>query len=54
MTLLRIRAVQLMLAALMIATPKPYRRELEGCFNRLDDEARGLERTPGNHKETTL
>ncbi len=42
MTLLRLRAIQLMLVALMAATPKPYRRELETCFNRLDDEARSL------------
>ena len=41
-TLLRLRAIQLMLVALMAATPKPYRRELELAFNRLDDEAKAL------------
>ncbi|MBI4804441.1 MAG: hypothetical protein HY795_04310 [Desulfovibrio sp.] len=51
MTLLRLRTIQLMLVALMIATPKPYRRELETCFNRLDDEAKTMERDPGKTKE---
>jgi len=46
-TMLRLRAVQLALVALMVMTPKPYRRELESCFNRLDDEARAMERAPG-------
>ena len=44
MTLLRLRAIQLMLVALIVATPKPYRRELETCFNRLDDEAKAMAR----------
>lgn len=46
MTLLRLRAIQLMLVVLIVATPKPYRRELETCFNRLDDEAKVMERSP--------
>ena len=46
MTLLRLRAIQLMLVVLIVATPKPYRRELETCFNRLDDEAKAMERLP--------
>ncbi|MFZ5427106.1 MAG: hypothetical protein ACOZEN_09030 [Thermodesulfobacteriota bacterium] len=46
-TMLRLRAVQLALVALMVMTPKPYRRELESCFNRLDDEAKAMERVPG-------
>ena len=45
MTLLRLRAVQLMLAALMAVTPKPYRRELVSCFERLDAEAQGMRRS---------
>lgn len=51
MTMLRLRAVQLMLVALIMATPAPYRRELETCFNRLDDEAKGLERAGSNTEE---
>jgi len=47
-TMLRLRAVQLALVALMVMTPKPYRRELESCFNRLDDEAKAMERAPGD------
>lgn len=52
-TMLRLRAVQLALVALMVMTPKPYRRELESCFNRLDDEAKAMERAPSNtaHKD---
>ena len=51
MTLLRIRAVQIALAVLMVATPKPYRRELETCFNRLDAEAQVFKRAPGQPQE---
>lgn len=54
MTLLRLRLIQLMLVAMVAATPKPYRRELVSCFERLDDEAKALaarESEPENPKE---
>ncbi|WP_243310084.1 hypothetical protein [Fundidesulfovibrio agrisoli] len=50
MTMLRLRAVQLALVALILAAPAVCRREIESCFNRLDEEAKRLERA-GTIKE---
>ena len=41
-TLLRLRAVMVVLALTMLVVPKPFRRELVSCFERLDDEAKSL------------